>query len=158
MPNTHTHFPSCVYPCLQVYQAYTSCPEPFCIARLWQQLSNSLLKPKPRAWPCSPFRAALCCSAGCRRKGTLCLSYVIVYLLLQTLKSRGAAFIRCIIRLCYCFHQTVLKPFCGGCSLGLLCNIFFSCFYVSVCLSASCGDFKDTTGEIISAVVLPFVD
>lgn len=54
----------------------------------------------------------------------------------------------------------MLKPFCGGCSLWLLCNSFFSsCFYVSVCLSSSCWLFKkDTTGEIISAIILAFVD
>lgn len=62
-----------------------------------------------------------------------------LYLLLQTLKSWAAAFICHIRRLCYCFLQPVLKPFCGGCSLWLLCNNFFSCFYVSVCLSSSCG-------------------
>lgn len=38
-------------------------------------------------------------------------------------------------------------------------TFFFSYFYVSVCLSSSCGVFlKDTAGEIISAIILAFVD
>lgn len=164
--HTHTYFPSCVYLCNCIH--HTDIPHVLNPSALPDSGSSSLIASSnqiPRLGPVL-LSGLLFAALQAAREWEFCALLFrqpepddIVYLLLQTLKSRATAFIWPIIRLCYCFLQPVLKLFCGGCSLWLSCNNCFSCFYVSVCLSSSSGVFfKDTIVEIISAIILAFVD